>query len=1150
MDEDLKRFQSEVKANEEKRNLKLIQKNRSNIQRYNTIRTEINRKSKQYNLPQYFISLSHNKAKLKLEDLNKILLDLNSELCKKKLTEENCFNIQDRTDKVMNDNVLNEKEKNEKVVKMLMKEIRFFLNNPDKYNINDKANLLDFIDNNKILHNIIKDNDFIINNEISTSENLPFGHKQDNSTNKIIIPLKYPQLKTLSKIIMNDGVYLNDLYTMDEELGQEDYGIVSFFNLNRLENIKAKKIEINKNKTGQFFKYLNKTDLDLRKYGIYNKDNIEKNVEHCIINCFRNYDIDQIKFFIGTKQKGIQHFPKKYLKNIGELIKCNIELSSYNLVKEKDFNKTNYIIDKKYKTIKLCLFENHYFLNEELPISTYYINNWEMLDKKYKDNENRFKFTRENRIGNNKNYTFNIVKNLFKNNAFVKDDEILSQNILYLDELRNFKKLPKTFNTVKCDFKPKKKKDKFICYADFESYTTKDNKQELFMSGLSFNDEKVFDNKKVFIFDGNPASIICDMFDKILDYNNDLKTYIYFHNLKFDYNLVKKYLLTIKKIEKCGMLYSVDVIYKSKILTLIDSYKIYPYALHTMPFNLQFNNSKYNISDLIKKEAIPYSFYNEENIKEEYADIDEAIKFIKNEDKDLFLKLIENYTTKDNKFYHNKYMKDYLINDVLVLKFGIKILREELLDFFDNDDLDVSNYLTISSLTFDYFKTKNCFDGVYYLKDNILRYCMNAVQGGRCCTMDNEKHLIKDDHLVDFDAVSLYPSAIKRLCRETGIPAGKPLIIENLDKFNYIMNNTNYYFIGTFILDTSEVKHQQIPFINYVENNKRIYSNHIPDKHKIQVIDRITLEDWCKFQNIKYEFVEGVYWSEYNNKWGAEIEKLFNERLTAKKEFKNAKQNLIKLMMNSSYGKTLTKINDNETKYIKKENIDTYIKNQYSILMEAKELSFNYEVKLKKLDTKFKNSCHIGCVILSYSKRIMNEVMNTANDNNIKIFYQDTDSMHLFHRDIKKLEKLYYEEYKKQLIGSKMEQFHSDFEMKTSTNCNEEVISDYSIILGKKCYMDRLRILDLETNTIKRSETQYHLRMKGIPNKFLTNLDKIEFEHKDDVDDDDDIETFLYEYLYSGKKITFDLSHDIFNPRFDTKNGVSNNINFKRTIKF
>ena len=44
--------------------------------------------------------------------------------------------------------------------------------------------------------------------------------------------------------------------------------------------------------------------------------------------------------------------------------------------------------------------------------------------------------------------------------------------------------------------------------------------------------------------------------------------------------------------------------------------------------------------------------------------------------------------------------------------------------------------------------------------------------------------------------------------------------------------------------------------------------------------------------------------------------------------------------------------------------------------------------------------CHCGVEILSMSKRITNEVMCSAEDLDLKIFYQDTDSMNINYDEV------------------------------------------------------------------------------------------------------------------------------------------------------
>ena len=73
----------------------------------------------------------------------------------------------------------------------------------------------------------------------------------------------------------------------------------------------------------------------------------------------------------------------------------------------------------------------------------------------------------------------------------------------------------------------------------------------------------------------------------------------------------------------------------------------------------------------------------------------------------------------------------------------------------------------------------------------------------------------------------------------------------------------------------------------------------------------------------------------------------------------------------------------------------------------------------------------------------MNEVMFTAEDLDIKIIYQDTDSMHIEKSRLKDLS----EEYKH---GKNMGQFHSDFDEL------EDSCAYQSIFNCKKCYIDML----------------------------------------------------------------------------------------------
>ena len=167
------------------------------------------------------------------------------------------------------------------------------------------------------------------------------------------------------------------------------------------------------------------------------------------------------------------------------------------------------------------------------------------------------------------------------------------------------------------------------------------------------------------------------------------------------------------------------------------------------------------------------------------------------------------------------------------------------------------------------------------------------------------------------------------------------------------------------------------------------------------------------------------------------------------------------------------------------------------------------------------------------SKRIMNEVMCTAEDNGFKMFYQDTDSIHISNNDIVKLENVFKNKYNRDLIGKNLGQFHSDFSIEGCKN----IVAVESIFLGKKSYIDVIQGEDITTGEIKQD---YHIRLKGIPNQVILN-----YCEKQNI-----TPLKLYKHMYDGKKISFDLTDGStcfdFKPDYSiiTKKVFTREINF------
>ena len=93
------------------------------------------------------------------------------------------------------------------------------------------------------------------------------------------------------------------------------------------------------------------------------------------------------------------------------------------------------------------------------------------------------------------------------------------------------------------------------------------------------------------------------------------------------------------------------------------------------------------------------------------------------------------------------------------------------------------------------------------------------------------------------------------------------------------------------------------------------------------------------------------------------------------------------------------------------------------------------------------NYCHCGVVMSSISKRIMNEVMCLAEDLDLKIAYQDADSMHINYDEVEIWIKKVKARYGRDLVGKKMGQFHIDFEMDGAV---DDIYAVQSYFLGKR----------------------------------------------------------------------------------------------------
>lgn len=445
-----------------------------------------------------------------------------------------------------------------------------------------------------------------------------------------------------------------------------------------------------------------------------------------------------------------------------------------------------------------------------------------------------------------------------------------------------------------------------------------------------------------------------------------------------------------------------------------------------------------------------------------------------------------------------KYAIHYCKRDVMVLASCFERFREMFITRFKQD---VYRHISMPGLAYAILNNEGCYDGCYSMAGPCLSFVRKAIVGGRVMTRDNEKHHTKHN-VEDFDAVSLYPSAMARL---PGFARGKPKIHgETIPKCDYYISRVKILSLGKklhFPLQSS-MKRTEKRSLNAkgklvkTISEARDFTNDIVGKTII--IDQYALEDLIKFQNVTYEVIEGLYWNEgFNKKIVGGITKLFEERLKFKLQG-NPLQGGIKLLLNSSYGKLIQKpIVKSKTIIRGRELIDDYTNKRINRLIQRTPISDDIALfEEHKALSKHFSPAHLGVQILSMSKRIMNEVMCLAEEEDQKMWYQDTDSIHIDSASVSKLATKFSEKYGRDLIGKQLGQFHSDFDLKGSEG---SVYATESWFIGKKTYLD---VLKCTGNKV----TGFHARMKGIPSKLIT----------------DPVKT--YSELFDGIDQTFDLS--------------------------
>lgn len=966
--------------------------------------------------------------------------------------------------------------------------------------------------------------------------------------------------------------------------------------------------------SGAFFKYYNRTSIDLSKYDIYQREQIyttdedgkNKFIEYndnCLLVALRNSGVVS-----DSKLNSVKELFKNSLISTCKLnIICktiNITISLNRLINGKSHT-LKYGNGKE--TIKIALLDEHYFLNDETEFTRYSLEHYEEIkhlqdfNKIYKmDTNGKYKKSNDRFIKsmdvvkillNNENLIEKIpIKDLMDTQYF--NNEVDDNALEYDDSIYDLKKNPS--GNLKENEISKVDNIDFRVFYDFETDTSNGNHKPYLMNYITSEDEQGG-------FYGEDSGTNFINFLKKLgkrrsvnfEKNDDNVIMLIAHNQKYDFTFIFEKIFCLDPLLKGNRLMGGS----GRLYYGTGEYVVVKFqdSLNLIPESLSKFGKMFNLDQ--KKELLPYDMYNSKNIEKRFLKVGKCLDFVDEEEHGIFLdnckkfnaitkkkKLLdtieetreqtgketyklsggyvriipdEDYDDEGFEFEEQiinkgrcedmngnislknfgkykrikyiseevevidilKYSYEYCRIDCEVLKKGYDTFREQMLKVAG---LDIINYCSLASLANDFFIKEGCFDGCYALSGVPRNFIQKCVVGGRVMCANNEKQYFnpngeknEKDYQADYDFTSLYPSSMERI---KGYLKGSPKVLQ--DKTREFLFNENLcsgFFVKVLCLNNPTIN-RDFPVLSVLRDGIRNFTNET--EGETFYIDKITFEDAEKFQGLQFKILGGYYYNEgHNNKINEVIRYCFNERLKYKKE-KNPIEKIYKLLMNSSYGKTMLKPIDSDIQVIHKKKWGDFIKRQYNFIKEFTKSGDLYIVKLTKSIGNHFNNVYAGVEILSMSKRIVNELMYVAQDNNIFISYTDTDSIHLRYNEVSKLEKVYKEKYGRVITGKDLGQAHIDFDLNyevdgvdkwgyTNKKSCSEIKAVSSIFLGKKCYIDKLEGKKDDGSI----HTDYHIRMKGIPEKsIIYTCKKLGLEPVD-----------LYNKLLEGDKIGFDL---------------------------
>ena len=405
---------------------------------------------------------------------------------------------------------------------------------------------------------------------------------------------------------------------------------------------------------------------------------------------------------------------------------------------------------------------------------------------------------------------------------------------------------------------------------------------------------------------------------------------------------------------------------------------------------------------------------------------------------------------------------------------------------------------------------------------------------------DEERQFMFDHTIQDFDARSLYPTAMSRSFIPLGCPEFfrcPPGTTEELLKKEPLPDDA-FYVITNVKYD----KKLAIPCNCWKQKKPEPrcrWTNWVPRGEQL-VRKQTDLLTMMEVQGAHFEILGGCKWTHGKCTKIQEMMKALYDfrRLNHSNGFDHPIQEIAKLLMNSYYGKNVTKMRkfrsvmfalnpwqyDEKTKKFFQVNgyvdVQQYIKSHFHQVEGFRLLGETFEVKVRDEDKGAYDAC-FGCEVLAGSRALICRVSAAIEEiTKSPPLYTDTDSLHVFGWQIGAISEWFQKKFGIPMIGGELGQFHPDFEPQGFKPGEKFLGSVFFCGVGKKMYIDEV--------FGDQGSTYFHKRAKGIRAEWLS---------KDE-----------YKQLYDGEVLVKDCD-ECGGVNIRPKNGVNYSVHLIKKIR-